>query len=135
MRVDAPGAVRTAPGCARAVDRIARQRVPDGRQVHPDLVRPTGDQVQLQEGPAGKPLADTVAGRGLAPARHHGHPSPVVWVAPDRSLDASDIGRNRPQGQPQVRLLDGPSLELGHQTGLSNICLLYTSDAADDLLC
>src|SRR5450759_4677053 len=36
---------------------------------------------------------------------------------------AANVGRNRSQGQGQVRLLHGPSLELGHQTGLGNVVL------------
>ena len=97
--------------------------MPNGRQVNPDLVCPTGYQVQLEESPAGQPLADSVACRGLTPARHDGHASAVVWVAPDRRLDAANIGRDRTESQGQIRLLDRPCLELGHQAGLRDVVL------------
>ena len=55
-------AVRAPARGARAVDRVAGDRMPERGEVDADLVGPAGDEVELQERPAGEPLADAVAG-------------------------------------------------------------------------
>ena len=47
---------------AGAVDRVAGDGVADRIEVDPDLVRPAGHEVELEERPAGEALADAVAG-------------------------------------------------------------------------
>ena len=74
-----------APGRARAVDRVARDGMPDGIEVDPDLVRPPGDEVELEQRPAGEPLADAVAGHGRPAVGDDSHPGPMPRVAPDRA--------------------------------------------------
>src|SRR5512135_2818466 len=66
--------VRPAPARAATVDRVARDRMPDRRQVNADLVRPARDEVELQERPAIEPLADPIAGRRGTSRGRHGHP-------------------------------------------------------------
>ena len=56
-------AIRAAPARPGAVDRIAGDRMPDRGEMDPDLVGPTGDEVELEERPAVEPLADAVARR------------------------------------------------------------------------
>src|SRR5450432_3241940 len=78
--------VWSAPRGARAVDGIARDGVADRLEMDPDLVGPTGDQVHLEQGPAGKSLADPIARRRRATVVDHRHPRPKLRVPPDRRL-------------------------------------------------
>ena len=89
-------AVRSAPDGARGVQPVARHGMADGREVDPDLVGPTGDQLQLQQRPASEPLADAVAGDGLPAVGHDGHPQPVAGVAADGRLDAAHLAATEP---------------------------------------
>ena len=137
LQFDPPGveeeptrSVRTPLGGSGAVDRIARYRVIYGGQVDPDLVRSAGDQIQFQQRPAGQPLPDPISGDRLATARHHRHTSSVVRIAPDRRLDAADVGRDGSLDQGQVGLLDLPGLELGHETRLGLVVLGHHQQAA-----
>ena len=108
---------------AGAVQRVARQRMADRRQVDPDLVRSAGDQVQLEQRPAGQPLADPIAGHGLAAV---GTTAIRVRWCGSRPIGASIAPGRRRDGaldQAEVGLLDAASLELGHQAGLGPIVL------------
>ena len=87
--------VRAAARRPGAVHRVARDRVTDRVEVDADLVRPPGDEVELQQRPAGESLAHAVAGDRRPPVGHDGHPRPVLRVAPDRRLDPADR-RRRP---------------------------------------
>src|SRR4029079_11072155 len=66
--------VRPTPRRPRAVERGARVRVTDWCEVDPALVRPAGDESQLEERPAGDPLADPVAGRCRPAVGDDAHP-------------------------------------------------------------
>ena len=112
---------RTAPRGAGAIDRIARDRVADGVEMDPDLVRPPGHQVELEQGPLGEPLANAIAGDRRAAVGHDRHLRPVLRVAPDRRLDAADGGGHAALDERQVRLLDPAGLELGHDRGLRRV--------------
>ena len=115
--------LRAAPGGAGPVDRVSGDRVPDRIEMHPDLVGPPGDEVELQQGPPGESFADPVPGGRSPPVRDHGHPGPVLRVAPDRRLDAPDRRRHVPGDERLVGLADPPRLELGHQGVLRGIVL------------
>ena len=108
-QLEAPGveeeAVRTVPtsGPRRDVPvpytGSPGDRVADRVEVDPDLVRPAGHEVELEERPAGEPLADPIAGRRRPAVGDDGHPGPVLRVAPDRRLDPADGGRRPPRGR------------------------------------
>ena len=68
-----------------------------------------------------EPLADPVAGDGLPPVGHDGHPQPVAGVAPDGRLDAPDLGGHRAADQRQVALVDAARLELRLERDLGGI--------------
>ena len=84
---------------SRAVDRVARDRVAERGEVDPDLVGPPGDEVELEERPAGEALADPVAGDGRSTVGDHGHPLPVLRVATDRRLDPAERPPRRVPGR------------------------------------
>ena len=108
-------AVRPAPRGPGAVDRVARDRVADRLEMDPDLVGPAGHEVQLEQRPAGEPLADAVARHRRPAVGDDRHPGPVLRVAPDRRLDPADRRRDAPLDECLVRLLDPARLELGHE--------------------
>src|SRR5487761_2301031 len=116
-------AVRPTPRRSRAVDGIARDGVPEGSQVDPDLVGPAGDEVDLEERPAPEALADPVAGDGWPPVRDDGHPGPLARIAPDRRLDPAGGRLHATLDQGEVRLLAPPRLELRHEAGLGHVRL------------
>ena len=113
--VESVGAAAGRPG---PVHRVARDRVTDRVEVHADLVRSPGDQVELEQGPAVEPFADPVAGDRRSPVGDDGHPGAVLWVAPDRCLDPSHGRRHRALDQRLVGLADAAGLELSHERGL-----------------
>ena len=123
-------ALGPAPRRAGPVDRVAGHRMPDRVEMHADLVGPPGDEVELQQGPAGEPFADPVAGGRGAPVRHDRHPGPVLRVAPDRRLDPPDRRRHVPRDERLVGLADPPCLELGHQRVLRGIVLGHHQEPA-----
>ena len=123
MQEEPVEAVRPALGRARAVDPVARDGMPDGIEVDPDLVRPPGDEVELEQGPAGEPLADAVAGHGRPAVGDDTHPGPVPRVAPDGRFDPTGARGHLAVDQRLVRLLDPARLELGHQRRLRGILL------------
>ena len=110
--------IGAAGGTSRAVHPVARHRMTDRVEVHADLVRSPGDQVELQQGPAVEPFADPIARDRRPPVGDDGHPRAVLRVAPDRCLDASDRRRHRALHQRLVRLADAAGLELRHERGL-----------------
>ena len=75
------------PARARPVERVARDRMPDRIEVDADLVRPAGDEVQLQQRPAVEPLLDAVA-RDRRPAVGDDAPS-VSAASGSRPIGAS----------------------------------------------
>ena len=87
--------VRSAARRARPVDGVAGDRVPDRVEMHADLVRPAGHEIELQERPAGQSLADPVAGDGRPAVGNDRHPRAVLRVPPDRRLDPADGRRQR----------------------------------------
>src|ERR1019366_9775886 len=97
-------AVGPAPRRSGAVDGIARDGVPEGGQVDPDLVGPAGDEVDLEERPAPKALANPVARDGRPPVRDDGHPGPLARIASDRRLDPAGGRLDAPLDQGEVRL-------------------------------
>ena len=115
--------VRSAPRRAGAVDRVAGDRVADRLEVDPDLVGPPGDQVELEQGPAGEALADAVAGHRRPAVRDDGHPGPLLRIAADRRLDPADVRGDAALDERQVGLLHPARLELGHQAGLGGVVL------------
>ena len=110
-----------APRRPGPVDRVAGDRVADRVEVDADLVRPAGDEVELEQRPAGEPLADAVAGHRRPPVGTTRHPRPVLRVAPDRRLDPPDRRRHAALDERQVRLLDPARLELRHERGLRRV--------------
>jgi hypothetical protein len=58
MEEKPPETRRPAPRRPGPVDGIACHRMCDGLEVDPDLVRPAGDEVELEERPVREPLAD-----------------------------------------------------------------------------
>src|SRR5580765_3310343 len=107
--------VGATPRGTGAVDRISRDRMADGLEVDPDLVRPARDQVELEERPAREPLLDAVAGRRWAPVGDDAHPGAVLRISTDRGLDPPDRRGNLAEDEGEVRLFHPPGLELGHQ--------------------
>ena len=105
----------------RAVHHVARDRVTERGEMHADLVRAPGDQVQLQERPRGEALPDAIARDRGSPVGHHGHPLAVLRVAPDRRLDPPDGRGHRALDQRQVGLPHAPRLELGHDPRLGGV--------------
>src|SRR6185312_10784182 len=85
-------AIRPAPRRARAVDRIAGDRMTDRVEMDPDLVRPAGDQVELEERPGAEPLANAVTRDRGAAIGDHRHAGPMPRVATDRRFDPSHRG-------------------------------------------
>ena len=79
---------------AGPVDRVAGDRMADRVEVDADLVRPAGDEVELEQRPAREPLADAVAGHRRPAVGHDRHPRAVLRVAPDRRLDPADRRRD-----------------------------------------
>ena len=121
---------RTALRRSGAVERVARHRVTYGGQVHPDLVSSAGDQVQLEQRPAGEALADPISGHCRPPGRDNGHPRPMTGISSNRRLDAPGVGNDGALNQSQIRLLDVAVLELGHQAGLGLVVLGHHQQAA-----
>ena len=118
-------AARGRPGpCATSPSRRPGRPRPGGparsRWTRIWWVRP-GDEVQLQQRPAGEPLADAVAGDRAAAVRDDGHPLAVLRVAADRRLDPPDGGRHRALGEREVRLAHPARLELRHDAGLGRV--------------
>ena len=122
--------VRTASRRPAAVDGIARDGMPDRVEVDPDLVRPTGHEVELEERPAGESLAHPVTGCRLATVGDHGHLRPVLRIATNRGFDAAEGGRHLPVDEGEVRLLHPPRLELGHERVLRGIVLRHHQQPA-----
>src|SRR5919197_5423121 len=91
-----PGAIHGVRGDGMA-DRV---------EVNADLVRPTRDEIELEERPTGKPLADPVAGDRRPAVRHDRHARPVARVSTNRRLDAARVRRDTAMNQREVYLLD-----------------------------
>ena len=130
MQEESGVALGPTPGGPVPVDRVARERVSDGRQVDADLVRSTGHQVQLEKGPGSKSFADSIAGHRFTAVRHDSHAGSMVGVAADRRLDAPGRGGHCPQCQAQIRLLYAARLQLRHQTRLRLVVLRDHEQAA-----
>ena len=95
-----------------AVHRVARDGMADRLEVDADLVRPAGDEVQLEQRPAGEPLAHAVAGRGRPPV---GTTAIRVRCRGSRPIGASirpTAAATVAVDERQVRLLDPARLEL-----------------------
>ena len=121
MEEQARQAVRAPARGARAVDGVAGDRMPERGEVDADLVRPARDEVELEQRPAGEPLADAVPGDRAPPVRDDGHPLAVLRVAADRRLDPPDARRHRPLREREVGLADAARLELGHDARLGGV--------------
>ena len=109
-------AVRAASRRARAVDRVARDRVADRVEVDADLVRPPGHEVELEQ----RPVRRTARGRGSRSWTRRPSGTTAIRV---RCFGSRPIGASiRPTGaghdpgdEREVRLAHPARLELRHQ--------------------
>src|SRR2546421_479719 len=87
----------------------------------PAVTRASGDEIELEQRPAGQAFADAVARHRRPPVGDHGHPRPVLRVAPDGRFDSAHRRADAARGQGDVGLLDAPALELCHQRLLGSV--------------
>ena len=104
-----------------AVDRVARDRVPDRLEVDADLVRAAGDEVELEQGPAGEPLADPVARRRRPAVGDDRHARPRAGSRPIGASMRPTAAATVPGDEREVGLLDPARLELRHEGRLGRV--------------
>lgn len=73
-----------------SIERVSSNRMPNGGKVNTDLVRPTSNDLDTQQGKAAKLTLYPEEGVGLAPMLcSDGHPLTVLRVAPDRCFNGA----------------------------------------------
>ena len=114
------------PSAARigsAVERVARNRMPNAGQMNPNLVRPPGPDLNLHVRVPWEPLQNSIrcycGTAGPEPGRHAG---PSHRIPRDRRFYGSFRRGNRSLHQGQVCLIDFPEGELLCQFAVRNIC-------------
>ena len=113
---------RAPPRRPRPVDRVARDRMADRLEMDPDLVRPAGHEVQLEQRPARR-TARGPGSRSWTPGRR-GRRAIRVRCFGSRPIGASirpTAAATSPSDEREVRLLDPARLELGHQRVLRGV--------------
>jgi hypothetical protein len=125
--IEAIGTASTGP---RAVHRVAGDGMTDRREMDPDLVCPAGDEVELEQRPAIEAFPHPIAGRRRTTRGHDRHPRPMARVPPDRRFDPSHCCRHGAMDEGEIRLLDTPRLELGHDRGLGDVRLRHDEQPA-----
>src|ERR1700754_428168 len=74
-----------------AVSGVAHYRMLQPLQMHPDLVRPSGLDLHVEQGESFITTAHTVKRERGAPSPHDGHARPIARVARNRLLNASRL--------------------------------------------
>src|SRR5260370_13309824 len=115
-RLDALGRAarrrRDAATAAEGILAVPDDRVPDGREVHADLVGASRAELDAHEVGVGEARDHADAGDGVAPAREDRHALAVLRVARDRALDLhAAVGDIAP---PDRRLHAPPLAPLTH---------------------
>ena len=104
-----------AVAAAAPVDGIARDRQPDRREVHADLMRAPGLRAHLEQAAraAREAARDAPARARLAPAAaHHRHALAVARMARDRASTRPAVARRDPAHERLVDALDAVRVEL-----------------------
>src|SRR5690606_33014604 len=118
---------------ALAVHLIADDRVADEEHMHPDLVRASRLDLDVQEGGVAEPLQHAEVGHGRAAVGHYRHPLAVARVAADRRVDRAFVLADHPMDQGDVALDDIALLPLLDQI-TSRLLVLRDDDQARGVL-
>ena len=106
-----------------AVPGITKHRVMNVRQVHADLVRPTGTQLQRYQGKVTELLQDSIFGNGDFPVGHDRHLLAVGFAPPELGLDNARPFLQEPPDNCLVLPLDRAPGKLPGQVRMRRIIL------------
>ena len=116
-------------GCS--VKPVARDGVPDARQVHADLVCPAGADPHFEQGKAAEAAQHAVFAPGGPAARQpRRHPGAADRVTRDGLLDAPGFAPDVPVDQREVDLLDLALGELPREIAMGGVIPGYQQDPA-----
>ena len=112
-----PGGCRQTP--AAAVHRIAHQRMADVRQMHADLVGPTGLQLRADQGMCPEPPLDAVVGDRLASVAAYRHARALRAMTADGFIDGATASHDA-VAERKVLAADLARRERAYQRGMGD---------------
>ena len=109
------------PSAAAAVGVISDHWVAHRREMHPDLVRPTGKEMRAQQISAGEAGEAAKIRPGLLTSTDDCHTLPVSWVARDWLVHRESIGSEVPPRHGSVAPSDPPGGDSGAEPAVRNL--------------